>query len=110
MAIFNLLSDGNNVNVSNNVKDLCHDPVISFLEFALKEQYVDIIQAYENGIGQFGNPNCHQYNLVRYYNASCNSFNSNFHNISFKYVVEHMDNNHVFRYNSVPKYKDMGLA
>lgn len=111
MAIFNLLADGPAPDVSLKVKSHNHNTGEKFLSFCLKEQYEGIIEAYQNGDGQFGNIGTHQYMLARYYNAICLKFDQHFHKNTYEYITEHIDPQYVFRaQNDIPSYRDMDLV
>ena len=111
MAIFNLLADGPEPDVSFEVHGLSHDPEQKFLDFCLGEQHDGIIKSYRNGEGQFGNIGTHQYMLAMYYNATCLSFEKHFHASTYKYITEHLDSQNVFRaQNDVPNYRKMNLV
>ena len=111
MAIFNLLADGPEPDISLEVQSLNHDPEQKFLDFCLREQYDDIIEAYQFDEGQFGNIGSHQYMLARYYNATCLSFEQHFHENTYRYITEHLDPQNVLRArNDIPNYRDMNLV
>lgn len=111
MAIFNLLADGPEPDVFIEVQGHSHNPEQKFLDFCLKEQHKGIIEAYQNGEGQFGDIGTHQYMLARYYNAICLKFEQHFHKNTYKYITEHIDPQNVFRaQNDIPNYRDMDLV
>lgn len=106
MAIVNLLCDGCETNITTKAKSLC-DEKIHFLKFALREQYDDLLAAYNRSQGEFGNIDSHQYKLVRYYNASCLLFNKKFEDPTYDYVVTHLDPKHIYNYQeSIPNYRE----
>ncbi len=111
MAIINLLCEGGQGNVFQNLKILCLNPNVDFLDFALKEQYNCILHAYKSQKGEFGNIDSQQYKLVRYCNTSYNRFNQHFENHTYNYIVNHLDSDHIFQYqDSVPGYIDHDLV
>ncbi len=111
MAIFNLLADGPEPDVSLEVQNHSQHKDERFLDFCLKEQHEGIIETYQNGYGQFGNIGTHQYMLARYYNAICLKFDQHFLKNTYKYITEHIDPQNVFRAQyDIPSYRDMDLV
>ncbi len=111
MAIINLLCSEAGLNVSEDVKKLCSDDNVDFLEAVIKEQYTDILRAFRNRQGEFRSIDSYQYKLASYYNESCNNFNHHYPNHTYAYVAGHLSEDNVFDYtDSVPCYRTHDLT